>query len=68
MEKVILTEEVRTLGLVIRDVRLIQKRVAKAEAKARPGNVVDVNELSNNDNGSKGSSVIKIREVSNYRL
>jgi hypothetical protein len=32
VEKVILTEEARTLGLVIRDIRLIQKRVARAEA------------------------------------
>jgi hypothetical protein len=61
VEKAILTEEARTLGLMIKDVQLIQKRVAKAEAEAGPCIAVDVNELSDDNDGSKGGGVLQVR-------
>ena len=63
VEKAILTEEARTLGIVIKDVRLIQRRVAKAEAEGGPGVTINPNMLSDNNDNNKGSGVLRIREV-----
>ena len=63
MEKAILTEEARTLGIVMKDVQLIQRRVAKAEAEGGPGVIINPNILSDNNDNNKGSSVLRIREV-----
>ena len=63
IEKAILTEEARTLGIVIKDVRLMQRRVAKAEAEGGPGVIIDPNMLSDNNDDNKGSGVLRIREV-----
>ena len=63
IEKAILTEEARTLGIVIKDVRLIQRYITKTEAESGPGVIINPNILSNNDNNNKGSGVLRIREV-----
>ena len=63
VEKAILTEEARTLGLVIKDVRLIQRRMAKAKAEGGPGITINPNILSNNNDGNKDSGVLQIRQI-----
>jgi hypothetical protein len=68
VEKAILTEEARTLGLVMNDVHSMQKRVAKAEADAGPGITVDPTMLSDDEDGSKGSHVLQVGEVSRFPL
>jgi hypothetical protein len=68
VEKAILTEEARTLGLVMKDVRLMQRRVAKAEAEAGQGIKIDPNMLSDDDNGDKGSGILLIGQVSASRV
>ena len=63
IEKTILTEKARTLGLVIKDVRLIQRHIAKAEAEGGPGVTINPNILSDNDNSNKDNGVLQIRQV-----
>ena len=63
IEKAILTEEAQTLGIVIKDIQLIQRRMAKAEAEGGPGVMINPNILSDNNDNNKGSGVLRIREV-----